>query len=118
MPEITAPDHPVHIGTTSGVSIHLGPGEKRTVPSHIAMLAAQHGCSVQQDKATAAKVTEAQVEAAVRALVEEGKPEDFTKSGEPKTAAVGARLGAEVSAAEVKRAFEKVTNSGNGANAR
>lgn len=119
MPKITAPDHPVHIATTAGVSLHLKARETREVASHIAMAAAQHGCSVDygKDKAPAPVAFDPRrVEAAVRAIIDEGKASDLTVSGRPKTTAVSERLGVEVSAAEVQRAFEEVTH-GNGASA-
>lgn len=108
MPEITAPDHEVHIGTTGGASVHLKAGETRQVPAYIAALAAQAGCNVTHK--APAKPAHTAIERVLQAMIKEGNPEEFNKGGRPKPGAVSARLGAEVTAAEIQPVWQAVSS--------
>lgn len=132
MIRVTAPRAKgVHLASAEGVSIHLCAGESRPVQPFMAAIAAKNGCAVTpidegEETVTAAPEATAgaepareegaaderlvQLEIAVRQMVADGDPKDFTADGSrPKKAAAQLRAGVAFTVEELEAAFARVT---------
>lgn len=119
MIKVTAPkDRSAHLASTGGFTVHLGPGESRNVPLYFAALAAKKGCAIEplSDEPGEPPVgappsdTErlAALSEAVRLLIEEGNPDNFTANGPPRKAVVQGLTSVEFTSKELADVYAEV----------
>lgn len=124
MIKVTAPkDRSVRLRSSAGVSIHLTPGQTRTVAPMFNADAAHQGCAVQPvgmddpapqnanpdgvDMYFGSKDRATKIREAVEALIADGDSSELTSAGNPRTAAVRNRSGVDdVTASDIQAALQ------------
>ena len=115
--KIQAKANGCRVAGSGGSAIALAPGEIREIPEHLLQaFLYTGGCKVLKDEPVVVQPPEPEdktekIKAVLQRMVDEGNPEDFTTTGEPRVSVVKENLDGDVTKTEVMAVYDELMST-------